>query len=254
LGRLVGWIFVCIDNIGVWHVDPDQKKLWHERLQCNATHFGLAPFKEELHWDETNCEFIGIHYSNGRWRHADDRMKRWRSRYGPPGCQTTEIVPLGVLNPKDLQRIAGVFSWDLRVRRSSMEPIRRLYDMQYKACANAPELPSQADWEWLKRYWADFQKNPFQEWVENVLRPLTSYVTIVIASDASGGPEGRWSFVQLIDGKVTMKKKKHRNPSGTFPADVGEAIYYRELYAALMTVQDLNKRGIRGAQLILVID
>ena len=93
-GVVVGYVFVCVDNIAVYHVCDFMKQKWVTRLQRNARRFGLDPFKEELHYDESFACFIGMHFSNGAWNHGCDRMERWQRRYGvvPKGTGSVECT------------------------------------------------------------------------------------------------------------------------------------------------------------------
>ena len=94
-GVVVGCIHICVDNIQVCHVEESMKERWVQRLKRNARRFGLDPFKEELHFDETFTLFIGMHFSNGRWNHGVDRMERWQRKYGG---RTNRHVIGGVYN------------------------------------------------------------------------------------------------------------------------------------------------------------
>lgn len=261
-GRVVGCVFVCVDNIAVYHVSDAKKQLWVLRLRRNARRFGLDPFKEELHYDQSFCCFIGMHFSRGSWNHAFDRMERWQRRYGvvPPDTSsvqcTSRVWPLRVLKAKDIQRLVGVFVWDCRVRRLDISAeLSEIFGVQYRACRpENPKLPSQAECAMLVKRWKRFQLNILQEWVE-VIPPTLFSELVVLVSDASGGPLGRWSFLEMAGGLVLRAGGIHVNPSGPFEGlDVPVAIYYRETYSALLALRRLAAQGRRRLRVVLVID
>ena len=236
-GVLVGCIHICVDNIQVCHVDEGMKERWVQRLKRNARRFGLDPFKEELHYDETYTLFIGMHYSKGLWNHGADRMERWQRKYGivpentsSAGC-TAKDWPLRMLSAKDIQRLVGVFVWDCRVRREDVSSVlQEIFGIQYRACrADNPTAPSQAEVAVLKLRWKKFQRNTLQTWREGVPPPVRS-ARCILVSDASGGPLGRWSFCEMISGRVERDGKGPVNPSGVFEPGVPEPIYYREAH------------------------
>ena len=57
-----------------------------------------------------------------------------------------------------------------------------------------------------------------------------------------------WSWVEMHDGKVL------RNPSGPFPCTVADPIYYKEMYAILVALKQLDADGVRSADIFLVGD
>ena len=236
-GVMVGCIHICVDNIQVCHVEEGMKEQWVQRLKRNARRFGLDPFKEELHYDETYTLFIGMHYSKGLWNHGADRMERWQRKYGivpentsSAGC-TAKDWPLRMLSAKDIQRLVGVFVWDCRVRREDVSSVlQEIFGIQYRACrADNPTAPSQAEVAVLKLRWKKFQRNTLQTWREGVPPPVRS-ARCILVSDASGGPLGRWSFCEMISGRVERDGKGPVNPSGVFEPGVPEPIYYREAH------------------------
>ena len=77
-GSLVGYIFVCVDNISVVCTDASLRNKWRKRLQENAEALGMAPFKEVILATERTYEFIGMAYTEG---HCGDRISRWVEKY-----------------------------------------------------------------------------------------------------------------------------------------------------------------------------
>ena len=58
----------------------------------------------------------------------------------------------------------------------------------------------------------------------------------------------------MQDGSVELGEGGYENPSGSFPDTVHPTIYYRELYAVLLALRGLSKRGLRGIHVLLVGD
>ena len=120
-GSLVGYIFVCVDNISVVCTDASLRNKWRKRLQENAEALGMAPFKEVILATERTYEFIGMAYTEGSWRHCGDRISRWVEKYGvqrPEGEAggLMHVPALRKLSVKDVQRFVGVLVWDVRLR------------------------------------------------------------------------------------------------------------------------------------------
>ena len=250
-GTINGYIFVTVDNIAVYTTDESQRERWRIRLKRNAAVLGLAPFKEELLWDHTYCMYVGIHYTSGAWNHCVDRMDRWKDRYGN-GQGSVKI-----LTAKGLQRIVGVFTWDCRVRRKDIsQELRDLYAMQARASRPIkPVKPTQEEWEGLRRYWKSFSENALEQWTETAIVRMSGRTTCYMATDASGGKAGRWSYLEMVDGRVSRTTDgRHINPSGTFPEEVATPIYYRELYALLRALEALYAQGRKGCVIVAVID
>lgn len=261
-GKVVGCIHVCVDNIEVCHEDDTMKQLWVSRLRRNARRFGLDPFKEVLHYDQSFCLFIGMHFCNGRWNHAADRMERWQRKYGvvPPGTDAVTCTqaswPLKKLSAKDLQRFVGVLVWDCRVRRLDVrEELQEIFGIQYRACrAVDPSQPTLKEFVTLRKRWSVFQRNTLQEWVDALPEPIRTTLC-VLASDASGGPTGRWSFCEMREGRVERDEKgRPINPSGIFAAEVPEPIYYREAHSLLRALRRLASQNRRQLVVVVVID
>jgi hypothetical protein len=72
-----------------------------------------------------------------------------------------------------------------------------------------------------------------------------------VITDAS---DVKWSWLVMQDGSVELGEGGYENPSGSFPDTVHPTIYYRELYAVLLALRGLSKRGLRGIHVLLVGD
>ena len=188
-------------------------------------------------------------------------MERWQRKYGivpentsSAGC-TAKDWPLRMLSAKDIQRLVGVFVWDCRVRREDVSSVlQEIVGIQYRACrADNPTAPSQAEVAVLKLRWKKFQRNTLQTWREGVPPPVRS-ARCILVSDASGGPLGRWSFCEMISGRVERDGKGPVNPSGVFEPGVPEPIYYREAHGVLLALRRLAFQGRRQLEVIIVSD
>ena len=244
-GTVIGYIMICIDNIAVVCSDPGITDKWYRRLTDNAKQFGIHPFKKEArtHWSNDIFEFIGLHYGNGRWRHCDDRIDRWKSTYGLEGSATF----LRKLTSGVLQSLVGVLVWDRRLRCQGMRTMRETFGIMNRAlCETNPLPPTEAELDHLNTAWSEFTRNSDQEWSDDVWPPPhCGRPTRFIITDAS---MPLWSWVEMRDGKVL------RNPSGSFPSTVANPIYYKEMYAILVALKQLDADGIRSADIFLVGD
>ena len=243
-GSVVGFVFICVDNISVVCKDPELRAQWWKRLKENAVALGVAPFKEEILASQKDYQFIGIHYMEGKWRHSGDRIARWVGRYGSGGGE------LRALSNKDLQRFVGVLVWDVRLRVKDMATMREVFDIQARVLRG--EKPSQKDWELLQERWISFRENPWQEWPDTRWPPATkNRQKVVIVTDAS---DGKWSWLEMDAGRVVGG-----NPSGGFPKagekdSVVDKIYYKEFYAIILAARELALEGRKDIDLVLVGD
>ena len=243
--NVIGHIMICIDNIAVVCKDPDITDKWYARLQENAKQFGIFPFKKEArtHWTHEHFEFIGLHYESGRWRHCADRIEKWRKIYGRDGSK----ISLCALSPGILQSLVGVLVWDRRLRCQDMRSMRESFATMNKALRdNEPVQPTPDEITRLETEWTSFMNNIDQEWSDNVWPPPHRGLPVrVIVTDAS---MPTWSWVEMRDAKVV------RNPSGTFPSTVANPIYYKEMYAILVALRQLDTEGVTSADIDLVGD
>ena len=246
-GQTVGHIFVCVDNIAVVCKDPRLTVAWKKRLARNAKALGVFPFKDEGRndWDESEFRYIGVHYSNMRWKHDDSRIERWRKRY------TDGIGRLVIPTAETLQSVVGVFVWDCRLRLKGMRHMREIFQIQTRALGDV--MPNGQERSFLESMWDAFMLNewqtidPAEQWP-----PIqTGTGSVVLVTDAS---DDKWSWLMMRDGSVELGECGYVNPSGTFPETVHPTIYYRELYAVLLALRGLALRGVRGVQITLVGD
>ena len=243
-GTVVGHIFICIDNIAVVCQDEALRDKWHQRLERNAKICGVHPFKkDECHkWTEENFEFIGVHYGNGKWRHCADRIEKWRARFG------TSEGPLMRLDAETLERFVGVLVWDKRLRVLTMLGMRTVFAILKRALRAVDPVPmTNEEHELLNKLWQTFLLNEDQEWSDATWPPpmRSDRDTIVLVTDAS---QDKWSWVMMVSGRAT------ENPSGVFPTTVAPHIYYKEMYAVVLGLKELVKRGLRGCNITLVGD
>ena len=249
-GVVVGHIFVCLDNIAVVTKDPELTKLWRARLDRNAKALGVFPFKDEgrNQWTQAEFHYIGIHFANGKWRHDDDRVARWVERYGAD-------VDRGRWMGPTIQRVVGVLVWDCRLRNRNTRRLRGAFLTQRNALSEtSPSPPSTEQAAELASLWKDLLANEWQEveaWEWPVMAKLGA-PSRVFVTDAS---DTKWSWLEMRDGCVALSPSgTYVNPSGPFPTEVIDKIYYKEMYAILLVMRALVREGATDMIAVLVGD
>jgi len=238
--KIVGFIWIVIDNVAVVTTKPALTKLWKARLERNAEELGLGPFKEIVPLSEQDFQFIGFTYSCQKWRHFDDRIQRWESRHKTRSGTVLEI-----------QQMVGVLVWDTRVRGLHMRTMREIFLVQ--ATALRGEHLTADDWALLNARWEDLLKNPWEQHLPVEWPPNTGYETVYyLATDAS---KTRWSYLELVAGSVKTVDGKPWNPSGVFDVSMMEyGIYYKELNAFTRALLDLAVQGRRRCKIVCALD
>lgn len=249
-GAVVGHIFVCLDNIAVVHKTKEGRDAWWERLERNAKVLGIHPFKEHELSTEANFSYIGVQYCSGKWRHQEDRVARWRKRYGD------EDEVRSSLHVGNVQNITGVLVWDRRLRNLGMKSLRSVFRSQAEMTRETePREANESDKVLYAKLWRELLANEWQDVGGSMVWPLpkgAGWGRVVIVTDAS---DTKWSWLVMERGKVRRDGSGlYINPSGSFPSKVVDRIYYKEMYAILLALEGIALEGVRNVEVTLVGD
>lgn len=219
-GGTVGHVFICIDNIAVISEDRELVDKWEKRLERNVRHLG-AVWKEKTRCSSQDFLFLGIQWSNGKWRLDPSRTQRWLN-WGV--TKSSKLI--------DVQRLLGVCLWAARVfqvplfeleseltvlRMLLKDPVRTLLEQEVFLLNASLERVIRNQWKSASECMA---MRLYKE-------------KVVVACDAS---KDTWAWVQLEDGAATASCKGACDPT--------QHIYFKELHAIAEALHAVQKTGV----------